>query len=54
MILEVDFDSQKDVVRSLRAPDAEYPDRVKGPEEAGRSVGDTKKESIAALLDKTI
>jgi thioredoxin 1 len=54
VVIEVDFDSQKDAVRSLGAQMQSTLIAFKGGNEVGRSVGDTGKESIAALLDKTI
>ncbi|HEX2527848.1 MAG TPA: thioredoxin family protein [Geminicoccus sp.] len=53
VILEVDFDSQKDVVRSLGARMQSTLIAFKGAQEVGRSVGDTNQDSIAALLGKT-
>jgi thioredoxin 1 len=54
MILEVDFDSQKDIVRSLGAQMQSTLIVFKGPQEVGRSVGDTNPASIAAMVEKAI
>lgn len=53
-VFTVDFDSQKDVVRSLKAQSQSTLIVFKGTNEVGRSVGDTKKESIAALLARAL
>jgi thiol-disulfide isomerase/thioredoxin len=50
----IDFDSQKDQVRRFGARMQSTLIAFKGANEEGRSVGDTKRESIAALLDKTL
>jgi thioredoxin 1 len=50
----VDFDSQKDAVKSLGARMQSTLIAFKGEHEAGRSVGDTDRASIAALLSKTL
>ena len=50
----VDFDKQKDVVRTLKASSQSTLIVFKGGKEVGRSVGDTRKDSIAALLKKAI
>lgn len=52
--LRVDFDGQKDVVKGFKATMQSTIIVFKGGTEVGRSVGDTKKESIAALLKKAI
>jgi thioredoxin 1 len=52
--LEVDFDSQKDVVKALKANMQSTLIVYKGEREMGRLVGDTKKESIEALLAKAL
>jgi thioredoxin 1 len=51
---EVDFDTQKDALRALNARSQSTLIVFKGKTEAGRSVGDTNKASISALLDKSI
>ncbi len=53
-VFEVDFDSQKDVVRSLKASRQSTLITFKGETETGRSVGDTDAGSIAELLDKAL
>src|ERR1051326_2090480 len=50
----IDFDSQKDLVQRFGARMQSTLIAFKGSHEAGRSVGDTKRESISALLDKTL
>lgn len=53
-VFRVDFDSQKDAVRSFKATSQSTIIVFKGGKEVGRSVGDTNAGSIAALLDKTL
>jgi thioredoxin 1 len=53
-MLRVDFDNQKDAVRSFKATMQSTLIVFKGGSEVGRSVGDTSKDSIAALLKKAI
>ena len=50
VVLEVDFDSQKDVVRSLNARNQSTLIVFKGATEVGRSAGDTDAASIETLL----
>lgn len=50
----VDFDSQKETVRRFNASTQSTLIVFKGGKEAGRSVGDTRQEGIAALLKKAI
>jgi thioredoxin 1 len=50
----VDFDSQKDLVRRFGARMQSTLIAFKGDKEEGRSVGDTNRTSIAALLSKTL
>lgn len=50
----VDFDSQKDAVRFFGARTQSTLIAFKGEREAGRSVGDTDRSSIAALLNKAL
>ena len=52
VILRVDFDSRKDVVRALNARSQSTLIVYRGANEVGRSVGDTNEASIAALLRK--
>jgi thiol-disulfide isomerase/thioredoxin len=53
-VFEVDFDSQKDVVRGLGARSQSTLIAYKGETEVGRSVGDTRPASIEALFDATL
>ena len=50
----VDFDSQKDAVKFFGARIQSTLIAFKGAAETGRSVGDTERSSIAALLNKTL
>jgi len=50
----VDFDRQKDAVKFLGARMQSTLIAFKGEKETGRSVGDTDRSSIAALLSKTL
>jgi thioredoxin len=54
VVFKVDFDKQKDDVRALNAQNQSTLIVFKGEAETGRSVGDTDKDSIAALLDKAL
>jgi thiol-disulfide isomerase/thioredoxin len=54
MVFRVDFDSQKDALRALGARQQSTLIVFKGGQEAGRSVGDTGKASIAGLLQKSL
>ncbi len=54
VVLRVDFDSQKDEVRDLGARLQSTLIVFKGTAEVGRSVGDTNRKTIAALLDKAL
>ncbi len=51
-VFTVDFDSRKDVLRKFGVRSQSTLIVFKGTSEAGRSVGDTSKASIAALLAK--
>lgn len=51
---EVDFDSQKDVLRALNVQKQSTLISFKGSKEVGRSTGDTNKASIEDLLNKAI
>ena len=53
-VFAVDFDNQKDVVKSLKAQSQSTLIVFKGGNEVGRSVGDTKRDSIEALLTKAL
>ncbi len=50
----IDFDSQKDLVRRFGANRQSTMIVFKGNTEEGRSVGDTNRGSIAALLNKAL
>jgi thiol-disulfide isomerase/thioredoxin len=50
----VDFDSQKDALKMLKAQSQSTLIVFKGGKEVGRSTGDTRKESIEALLAKAL
>ncbi len=53
-IFRVDFDAMKPVVKKFGAQMQSTLIVFKGASEQGRSVGDTKEASIAALLDKSL
>lgn len=53
-IFRVDFDAMKPVVRQFGAQMQSTLIVFKGAKEQGRSVGDTREASIAALLDKSL
>jgi thioredoxin 1 len=53
-IFRVDFDAMKPVVKEFGARMQSTLIVFKGSAEQGRSVGDTKEASIAALLDKSL
>lgn len=53
-IFRVDFDGMKSVVKDFKAQNQSTLIVFKGAAERGRSVGDTKQASIAALLDKSL
>jgi thiol-disulfide isomerase/thioredoxin len=50
----IDFDAQKDAVKAFGVRTQSTLIAFKGDKETGRSVGDTNRASIAALLDKTL
>jgi thioredoxin 1 len=52
--LRVDFDAQPDVVKSFQARMQSTLIVFKAGKEVGRSVGDTRKEGIEALLRRTL
>ncbi len=54
VVFRVDFDSMKPVVKQFGAQMQSTLIVFKGSAEQGRSVGDTKQASIAALLDKSL
>ena len=51
---EIDFDSQKDLLRKFSVQTQSTLIVFKGKQEAGRSTGDSNASSIAALLGKAI
>jgi thioredoxin 1 len=53
-VFSVDFDSQKDIVQSFKANKQSTLIVFKGSQEVGRSTGDTRKDSIEALLTKSL
>ena len=53
-VFKVDFDTQKDALRAFNAQSQSTLIVFSGETEKGRSVGDTDKDSIAALLDKAL
>ena len=53
-IFRVDFDDMKPAVKAFGAQMQSTLIAFKGTAETGRSVGDTKEASIAALLDKSL
>jgi thioredoxin 1 len=52
--LRVDFDAQKDVVKSFKVVQQSTLILFKAGREVGRSTGDTRKESIEALLRRAL
>ncbi len=54
VMFKVDYDNQPDVVRSFGAQRQSTLIAFKGATETGRSVGDTKRASIEALLKSTL
>ncbi len=50
----IDFDSQKDLVQRFGAQKQSTLISFKGDKELGRSVGDSNRDSIAALLNKVL
>jgi thioredoxin len=50
----IDFDGQKDAVKAFGVRTQSTLIAFKGDKETGRSVGDTNRASIGALLDKTL
>jgi len=53
VVFRVDFDGQKDVVRSFRATSQSTLIAFRGTRETGRSAGDTNAASIARLVATT-
>jgi thioredoxin len=54
VVFKIDFDTQKDAVRALKATSQSTLIVFKGETEKGRSVGDTNANSIQALLDQAL
>jgi thiol-disulfide isomerase/thioredoxin len=54
VVLKIDFDSQKALLRKLHVVQQSTLITYKGKTEVGRSTGDTNLASIAALLGKTL
>lgn len=54
VFLSVDFDSQKDVLRTLNVQSQSTLVVFKGRQEVGRSAGDTNPTSIAALVARSV
>ncbi len=54
VIFDVDFDAQKDVVKTFNARMQSTLIVFKGTAETGRSVGDTQKPTIEKLLDTSL
>jgi thioredoxin 1 len=54
VVLNIDFDTSKDLLRKLRVAQQSTLIVFKGSREMGRSTGDTNPASIEALLGKTI
>ena len=53
-VLKVNFDTQKDVRRTLRVAEQSTLIVYRGKREVARSIGDTGKDSIAATLRKAL
>jgi len=53
-VLEVDFDTQPDALRQFKVTQQSTLIVFKGKAEKGRSTGDTRKDSIEALLRKGV
>lgn len=54
VVLRVDFDNQKDVVKRLRTQYQSTLIVFKGKKEVARSTGETRKDAIAAQLGKAL
>ena len=54
VILRIDFDNQKDVVRAMNVRTQSTLIAYRGADEVGRSAGDTNETSIIALARKSI
>ena len=53
-LFEIDFDTQKDLLRTFRVQRQSTLIAFRGTQEVGRSTGDTNPTSIEALLDKSV
>ncbi len=53
LVLEIDFDTQKDVLRQFNVRQQSTLIAFRGAEERGRAAGITDRQAIAALLDQT-
>ena len=54
VVLNIDFDSKKDLLRAFRVSQQSTLIVFKGKQEVGRSTGDTNAASIEALLSKAL
>lgn len=54
VIFEIDFDSQKELLRELGVQSQSTLITYKGAKEVGRSTGDTRRVSIEDMLNKSI
>ncbi|HRK24210.1 MAG TPA: thioredoxin family protein [Beijerinckiaceae bacterium] len=54
LVLEVDFDSEKDILRAMKASKQSTLIGFKGTKETGRSVGDTSPLGIEDLIEGTL
>ena len=54
VVFEVDFDTQADALKKFKARSQSTLIAFKGATETGRTVGDTKKDGIAALLKSAL
>jgi thioredoxin 1 len=53
-LFEIDFDTQKDLLRTFRVQKQSTLIAFRGAQEVGRSTGDTNATSIESLLDKSL
>jgi thioredoxin 1 len=53
-VFSVDFDNQKEIVQSFKVNKQSTLIVFKGSQEVGRSTGDTRKDSIEALLARSL
>jgi hypothetical protein len=54
VVMDIDFDTQKDEWKALGVQNRSTLITFKGERETGRSVGDTKKDTIEALLKSAL